>query len=271
MAPLLDRATGVPERMDAPDVDPGALEEALDHIVAVNRWLGARRALIRHLDWALPGPGAVDPEGREGAPPGAADARAGGAVDAAARPPSGRPTRILDVGTGAGDLASVMARRARDRGRRVHVVGLDLHAATLAVARERVGAGVRLVRGDGLRLPFRTGAFDVVHMGMTLHHMDGEALTALLREAGRVARGGRILVGELERNVPHYLGARILAATVWRSNPVTRHDGPLSVLRAFTPAELLELARRATLRSPSVHRHPLYRLVLRAEAPDASP
>ena len=239
MAPLLDRAVHAPERMDAPDVDPGALEEALDHIVAVNRWLGARRALLRHLDWALP-------------------------------EPSSDPARILDVGTGAGDLASAMARWARARGRPVRVVGLDLHAGTLAVARERVAA-VRLVRGDGLRLPFRSGAFDLVHMGMTLHHMDGEALTTLLREAARVARGGRILVGELERTLPHYLGARILAATVWRSNPVTRHDGPLSVLRAFTARELLELARAAELRAPSVHRHPVFRLVLRAETREPAP
>ncbi|MDX1674887.1 MAG: methyltransferase domain-containing protein [Longimicrobiales bacterium] len=235
---LLSRAADAPERMDQPDVDPETLRGALDHITDVNRWLGARRALLRHLEWAVPRPGA-------------------GA--------SGEPMRVLDLGTGSGDLAEVIVRWGRQRGRRLDVVGVDLHAATLRTARSRTD-GILLVRGDGLRLPFRDGAFDLVHLSMILHHMDGSALTGLLREAARAGRGGRILVGELERSVLHYLGARVLAATIWRGNAVTRHDGPLSVRRAFTAPELLELARDAGLREAAVHRHPVYRLVLRAEA-----
>lgn len=235
---LLSRAVHAPERMDEPEVDPEALRTALDHIADVNRWLGARRALVRHLEWAIP-------------------RRDTG--------PDGDAARVLDLGTGSGDLAELIAGWGRRRGRAIRVVGVDLHAGTLRVARDRTER-IALVRGDGLRLPFREGAFDLVHLSMVLHHMDGPALTGLLEEAGRVARGGRILVGELERSVLHYLGARALAATVWRSNPVTRHDGPLSVRRAFTPAELRELAGAAGLRHPSVHRHPVYRLVLRAEA-----
>ncbi|MGK7313159.1 MAG: methyltransferase domain-containing protein [Candidatus Longimicrobiales bacterium M2_2A_002] len=233
---LLDRAVDAPERMDAADVDRVDLERALDHIVVVNRWLGARRALRKHLPWALPA-------GRTHA-------------------------RVLDIGTGSGDLAVAMAQWGREQRRTLRVTAVDLHAATLRIARERtreVGA-VRLVQGDGLRLPFHDAAFDLAHLSMTLHHMDGPALVDLLRETGRVARDGRVLVGELERALPNYLGARLLAATLWRSNPITRHDGPLSVRRSFTPSELARLARDAGLRSPSVHRHPFYRLVLRAEA-----
>jgi SAM-dependent methyltransferase len=235
----LQRATDAPEHMDAPDADRAALAAALDHIVAVNRWLGARRALRRHLPWALP-------------------------------PDGGGPHRVLDVGTGAGDLALAMVAWARARKRPVHVAALDLHSATLRVARDR-SAGtdeIAVVRADGLRLPFPDGAFDLVCISMTLHHMDGPDLAGLLREAARAARGGRVLVGELERSLPGYLGARLLAATVWRRNPITRHDGPLSVLRAFTPDELLALGRQAGLARPSVHRHPLFRLVLRGEARD---
>ena len=235
---LLSRAADAPERMDRPDVDPDTLRGALDHIAAVNRWLGARRALLRHLEWAFPHPDAGGTRG---------------------------PIRVLDLGTGSGDLAEVITRWGRQTGRRIHVVGVDLHAATLEIARRRTDA-IPLVRGDGLRLPFRDGTFDLVHLSMILHHMDGAALTGLLREAARTGRGGRILVGELERSVLHYLGARILAATIWRGNAVTRHDGPLSVRRAFKAPELLALAREAGLREAAVHRHPVYRLVLRAEA-----
>lgn len=230
----LRRAEGATERMDAADVDRGDLEKALRHVAQVNRWLGARRALLRHMAWALP---------------------------------AGR-ARILDVGTGSADLPAAVARWAHRNGRTVHITAVDRHAATLDVARARIAPHpeIRAVRGDGLRLPFRDGAFDVALLSMTLHHMEGPALTGILRELGRVAAAGRVLVCDLERSLPGYLGARLLAATLWRRNPVTRHDGPLSVLRAFTPAELRDLATRADLRRPTVHRHPLFRLVLRAEA-----
>lgn len=221
--------------MDAPDVDPGHLAKALDHITAVNGWLGAGRALRKHLAWGLPEPGTA---------------------------------RVLDVGAGSGDLATLMVRWGRAHARALRVTALDVHAATVALARERTLAvpEVAVVRGDGLTLPFPDATFDLVHLSMVLHHMDGPSLTGLLQEASRVARGGRILVGELERSVPNYLGARLMALTFWRGNPLTRHDGPLSVLRSFTPGELLELARAAGLKEPSVHRHPFYRLVLQAEA-----
>lgn len=230
---VLPRVDGAEERMDAPDVDPRHLDAALRHIAGVNRWLGGTRALLRHLPGLLP-------PGRD---------------------------RVLDVGTGAGDLPRAVAAWSRRRQRAVRITAVDLHATTLAAAHRATPPrdDIRFTRADGLRLPFRAGAFDLALLSMTLHHMEGHDRLRLLRELARVAAGGHVLVGELERAVPNWLGARLLAATVWRRNPVTRHDGPLSVLRSFTPAELLDLARRAGLGDPSVHRHAFYRLVLRAE------
>lgn len=224
--------------MDAPDVDRAELELALHHVASVNRWLGGRRALLRHLAWGLGPAGST----------------------------------VLDVGTGSADLPAAMDDWGRRRDRPLRITAVDLHPTTLDVARRRIRGRPRIeaVCADALRLPFPDAAFDLAVLSMTLHHMDGRALVAILEELARVARGGRVLVSELERSVPSYLGARILATTVWRGSPVTRHDGPVSVLRAFTPAELADLARRAGLRDPRVHRHPLFRLVLRAQ-PAAHP
>jgi hypothetical protein len=49
--------------------------------------------------------------------------------------------------------------------------------------------GVRFVRANGLRLPFKERAFDVVHASALLEHVGSfDAQTALVRECCRVAR-----------------------------------------------------------------------------------
>ena len=68
--------------------------------------------------------------------------------------------RVLDVACGTG----IVARKAAERVKTGRVVGLDLNAGMLAVAR-RIGTGgvqVEWVEGSALKLPFSDEAFDVV-------------------------------------------------------------------------------------------------------------
>lgn len=223
------RVTGAEERLDAAEHDARTLETSLGHIAAINRWLGGWRSLRRHLPGLLP---------------------------------TGRTGRILDVGTGSGDAARVIARWARRHRREVEIVATDVHPQMLETARRRTAdlRGVRVERADALSLPYADGEFDVAMLLLALHHFEGEDAVRVLSEMGRVARA--VLVSDLDRSWLNYAGARLLAATYWRGNPLTRHDGPLSVLRAYTAAELLELATAAGLRRPRVYRHVLQRLVL---------
>lgn len=220
-----------PERLDGPDLDPRELEASLRHVAEVNRWLGGTRALLRELEPLLP---------------------AG-------------PVRILDVGTGSADVPIAVLRWAAKRGRTLHVTAIEPHPQTVAIAhRATTGLPVELVRADARELPFADGAFDVALLSLTLHHLDDRNGVAALRELARVSSRA-VIVSELERNRANLLGARFLAATRWRSNPITRHDGPLSVLRAFTPRELLMMARAAGFERARVARHFFFRLVLVAE------
>lgn len=228
MSPLV--RSGAEELLDDPGRHPAELAESLEQVAQVNRLFGGTRSLRVHLDRF------------------AGDAH----------------LRLLDVGTGNGRLAESLVRWAATRGGRWHLTGLELHEAVIQVARLGPlgrGAGFTLVRGDALALPFCDGAFDVVCCTLTLHHFRDEDAVRLVSELGRVARR-TVLVSELERHRLAYLSARVLARTLWRRNRVTRHDGPLSVLRAFTPTELLEIGRRGGLREPRVRRHFPFRLVL---------
>jgi ubiquinone/menaquinone biosynthesis C-methylase UbiE len=234
MRPLA-RAAGA-EWMDEPDPDPVQLARSLGDLRRVNRWLGGTRVVLRHL------------------------ARL---VDVHPRP----SWRILDVATGSADIPLSVARWARARGMRVEVVATDNHPTTLALARAHAAAdpAVTVEPANALALPFADGSFDVALCSTALHHFDAEAdVVRVLRELDRVSRVG-VVVNDLTRSRPALLGARLLAATLWRRHTLTRHDGPLSVRRAFTAAELRDLARKAGLQGARVHAHVPFRLALVAE------
>ncbi len=215
-----------PEILDGPIDDVEELADSLAQVAQVNRWLGGSRSLRRHLTPLL---------GRRS------------------------PVAFLDVGTGNGRTMREIGSWARGRGATWRMTGLELGALAVRIAaREPEGS---LVRGDALCLPFGDGTFDAVACTLTLHHFDDREAASLVAEMARVSRE-LVLVSDLERSVPSYLGARLLALTVWRGNRITRNDGPLSVLRSFTPAELERIGREAGLRSVRVQRHLPWRLVL---------
>jgi SAM-dependent methyltransferase len=225
----IPRARHARELLDDAGIDQRALEASLDDVAAVNRWLGGTRAVLRAIDELVATP---------------------------------RPLQILDVGCGHADVPLAIARRAARTGAPAIVVGVDRHPATVSVAHRRTrGERVAITRADALALPFADASFDVAVLSLTLHHLDEDEHAPALRELGRVARLG-IVVNELHRTRANHLGARLLAATLWRRRPITRHDGPLSVLRAFTPAELQRIARAAGFPLARVRRRFFYRLVL---------
>jgi SAM-dependent methyltransferase len=149
---------------------------------------------------------------------------------------------VLDVGTGSGDFVVRLSRR-----RAARVTASDLRAEVLAVAGRNLADinHVSLLQADARALPLADGAVDVVHASLLLHHLDpSEAVTAL-REMRRVARRG-VVINDLRRGpVPFVLTA--LAVMVLSRGSWTHHDGILSARRAYTLAELDDLAREAGL------------------------
>src|SRR5450432_2660371 len=77
---------------------------------------------------------------------------------------------VLDVACGTGFLTQHLAGR---------VVGLDQSAAMLRIARERVPGG-RVLQGNGLRLPFRAGAFECLMSAHFYGHLDQAMRTQFL-------------------------------------------------------------------------------------------
>ncbi|HBH03423.1 MAG: hypothetical protein A2W08_08340 [Candidatus Rokubacteria bacterium RBG_16_73_20] len=175
----------------------------------------------------------------------------------AARAPRDRTLVVLDVGGGAAGLAVRGVDWARREGVALRVVLVEREPAALALAR-RACAGypeVRLVRADATALPIRAGAADVATSSLMLHHLPPDAAVASLREMAAAARLG-VVVNDLLRT-PLAWALVWLATRLMRCHPISRHDGPLSVRRAYAPAELAELAARAGLCALRIRAYPV--------------
>lgn len=222
----MERSTDVLELLDEALDDPVALDGNLRDLARVNRLLG-----------------------------GVALSAAG--IEALA--PHVTRLSLVDIGTGGADIPAALLERARRQGRALTITALDgrdeIVAAALRVNPELANThGLILEAGDGRRLDFPDRSFDVAHCSLVLHHLEPEGAVGLLREMGRVARVG-VVVNDLDRTRLNLAGALVLAKLATR-NRYTRHDGPLSVRRAYRVPEVANLLRSAGLRPVRIFRGP---------------
>jgi ubiquinone/menaquinone biosynthesis C-methylase UbiE len=170
-------------------------------------------------------------------------------------------TTILDVGCGAADIPRALLRLASRGNRALAITCLDKNDQMLRIAgRDAATPQLTFVRGDGRALPYAAGAFDVAMCSLTLHHLPPDDAVVLLRELRRVSRRTP-LVCDLRRSRLAYAAVSIYVKLFSR-NRLTRHDGPVSVLRAYTPKEALALARKAGWQVPRVRTEPWFRMTL---------
>lgn len=110
--------------------------------------------------------------------------------------------RVLDAGCGPGTLLKELRARGAD------AEGLDGSAALLAVARERLGPQVRLLRA-ALEdpLPYPDSSFDAIACSLVMHYL--REWEGPLRELRRILRpGGRLVI-----SVPHPALALVQASS----------------------------------------------------------
>ena len=142
-----------------------------------------------------------------------------------AAPLEGR--RVLDVGTGTGRAAIVLAAAG------AHVTGVDASPEMLRVARERAssrGVAVTFDAGDAHALPFEAASFDVVVSLRVLMHTPG--WRQCVGELCRVARGTVILdypaalsaaaLQACARRVGRWLGREVEAYRVFTARAISR-------------------------------------------------
>jgi 2-polyprenyl-6-hydroxyphenyl methylase/3-demethylubiquinone-9 3-methyltransferase len=153
------------------------------------------------------------------------------------------PTRVLDVGCGAGFLANYLASSGH------RVTGLDAAPDSLDIAAQHDPTRtVRYEQGDANALPYKAGAFDVACAMDFLEHVEGPA--RVIGEIGRVlAPGGLFFFHTFNRNWLAWLV--VIKGVEWfvRNTPRDLH-----VLRLFLkPAEVAAMCAAHGMDTVQVH------------------
>ncbi|MCG8785700.1 bifunctional demethylmenaquinone methyltransferase/2-methoxy-6-polyprenyl-1,4-benzoquinol methylase UbiE [Tenacibaculum finnmarkense] len=105
------------------------------------------------------------------------------------------PKQILDIATGTGDLALMMAGLNPDR-----IVGLDISAGMLAVGKQKIAKAnltdkIEMIVGDSEKTPFDNDTFDAITVSFGVRNF--EHLDKGLTEIRRVLKtGGKLVILE---------------------------------------------------------------------------
>lgn len=193
------------ELMDDPDCDPEALAQTLRRFDLVNRAVsGWGTVWRRHLRPAL--------------------AR----LD--------RPARVLDIGSGGGDVTARLALLAERDGLDVGWVGIDPDPRALAVARERSRPDLEFRSTDSTALRASGERFDAVISNHVLHHLGEPELDAFIADSLALSRG-IVLHADIERGRAAYAlyAAAILPV---QHGTFLRTDGLRSIRRSYRAREL---------------------------------
>jgi SAM-dependent methyltransferase len=202
------------ERMD----DPCSREElraCLRDLARVNRWFLAYRPVLRWLD----------------------SLRLGELE---------QPIHILDVGCGYGDGLRRIERWAGNRNIPMRLTGIDLNPVTVQIAEEATSASscIQWISSDVFSFDSRHPIHLVVSSLLT-HHLSDPQLVKFLRWMEDNTLLGWF-INDLSRNAVPY-GLFRLFSKMTALHPFVQHDGPISIARAFVPADWKRLCAAAGL------------------------
>jgi SAM-dependent methyltransferase len=221
MSLLVPARRPVREMLDDESLSADEMARSLKDLELVNEKWGGGDALVDHL---LRGMRAADGAGSDRA----------------------SPFVVLDVGAGSGGVARRIARRAAGDGFRATVVAMDLQWRHLASGRLRHASTSTLalpLAADAFALPFADGSADWIVSTLFFHHFSPHENERLLAEFGRVARRGFAIL-DLRRHLVPWIFVSLVGRVLFESQ-ASKHDGPASVLQAYTPEEAREIARAA--------------------------
>jgi trans-aconitate methyltransferase len=171
----------------------------------------------------------------------------------------GSELRVADLGYGQGGMLRRIHRWATARGLKPRLTGVDLnpHCRTLAMQRTPADMAIAWHQGDLFDWAPERPPHAIVS-ALFAHHLPTADVVRLLAWQEATATHGWF-VNDLHRHPLAWGGFSAMAATL-RWHPCVRHDGALSVRRAFVPADWRAMLADVRIEGATIRWHPLFRL-----------
>jgi SAM-dependent methyltransferase len=166
-------------------------------------------------------------------------------------PRTPQPLRIVDVGSGGGDLLRHIERWAVRRHIAVELTGIDLNPYAARAAREFTApaSAIRWITGDAYAY---AGPIDIVLSSLFTHHLPSPEIIRFLTWSEAVAQRGWFINDLVREPIPIRLFG--LLAKLMRWHRFVRHDGPVSFRRAFREPDWSRMLAAANITSAHLRR-----------------
>lgn len=168
---------------------------------------------------------------------------------------------IMDLGCGSGDWLLFMAKWAKRSEHRLKLIGIDKSETAIQYLNDQCRNYPEIigVTGDYMQI-MKSGPVDIFHCGLFCHHLSDSQLTNLFNYIGTNARTG-FVINDLRRSALAYYAAKF-STHILRGSYLSKHDGPVSVLRGFKRAELCYLLKEAGISDFKIYKRFFFRFLV---------
>jgi 2-polyprenyl-3-methyl-5-hydroxy-6-metoxy-1,4-benzoquinol methylase len=152
---------------------------------------------------------------------------------------------IADLGCGSGDLLKRVRQLLDRKGIKARLTGFDANPNVIRFARDHTPATSR-IEFEALNIfsdDFQRRVFDVAMGTLFFHHFTENELVTFFNKLKDQVNVG-LVINDIHRHWFAYYSIKWLTSLFSRS-PMVKHDGPLSVMRAFRRKELMSILREA--------------------------
>lgn len=208
------------ELMDDLTLKDEALRKNLEELEAINHWLGGQKLLIGTLD-------KIHKKYTQHF--------------------NNKKIVIGDLGCGGGDLLRAIHQWAKLKNVEVELIGIDANSfmVNYAIEKSRPYPNLQYRVLNIFSPEFKKIPFDIVTMNTVCHHFSDAELVTLFSELKKQVSLA-VIINDLQRHRISYVAIKCLSI-LFNFSYLARHDGPLSVLRAFHKIELMALLEKANI------------------------
>ncbi|RXG13414.1 methyltransferase family protein [Leeuwenhoekiella aestuarii] len=208
----------IPELMDDPKLSEDRLQAALKDVTLVNRFLGGQQITIdgiKHFTNKFPQ----------------------------------KRYSIVDLGCGDGAMLRKIADFARKNKFDFQLLGLDLNAKSIALAKSKSAnySEIEYFQKNILQLNKDTFSCDIITSTLTMHHFTDVEIQTFLMQFLSISKLG-VVINDLQRSRVAYVLFKAFSVVFMKTH-IARHDGLISIKRAFTKNELLTFTQKLPLES----------------------